>query len=117
MQSPLLLWNDISAVASAKGIRKTIRFRVTRESGSEAGAGGALLGGKKKRDFFLRVLIRGDAAKIIAGACFSARWHQKKCPTDRKKSYWALQTITLKLGGAKKSGPTFCRKMIFHTKC
>ena len=25
-----------------------------------------------------------DGAKIIAPACFSGRWHQKKCPTDRE---------------------------------
>ena len=29
-------------------------------------------------------------------ACLSCRWHRNLCPTDRKKSYWALQTILLK---------------------
>ena len=33
------------------------------------------------------------------------RWHQKKCPTDRKKSCWALQTIVLKSGHARKVVP------------
>ena len=28
--------------------------------------------------------VVGDGAKIIAPACFSGRWHQKKCPTDRE---------------------------------
>ena len=30
-------------------------------------------------------------------ACLLGRWHQKKLPTDRKKSYWALQTISSQL--------------------
>ena len=38
-------------------------------------------------------------------ACFLGRWHGKKLPTERKKSYWALQTIVLKSRRPKKPVP------------
>ena len=41
--------------------------------------------------------------KQITPAWFLGRCHRKKCPTDRKKSYWVLRTIVLKSGRAKKS--------------
>ena len=37
-----------------------------------------------KRFFFERASAVGDDAKIIAPACFSCRWYQKKCPTERE---------------------------------
>ena len=40
--------------------------------------------GEKKDYFFLRTLIRADAANLIAPACLSGRWRQKKCQIDRK---------------------------------
>ena len=64
--------------------------------------------GEKKLIFFLCHLYWVYVhlgAKIIVSACLWRRWHQKKCPTDREKSFWALQTISLKSGGARKSGP------------
>ena len=76
----------------------------TQESGSEAGAGGAMVSEKKKTYIFPVPLILGLCPLRRKNNCLSGlwrRWHQKKCPTDREKSFWALQTITLKSGCEK----------------
>ena len=41
----------------------------------------------------------------IPPLCISGWWHWKKGSTDPKKSNWVLQTMSLKLGGAQRSGP------------
>jgi len=61
---------------------------------------------KKRCCFFVPERIRQEyqgyssyvtcGAEWMCPACLLGRWHQKECPTDRRKVYWALQTILLK---------------------
>ena len=71
-----------------------------------------------KKIYFFSERTRGRCStKIETAIVFFRSMASGKMSNRSKKSryYWALHTITLKSGGAKKSGPTFWRNMIFHT--